>query len=418
MSDAHQLLEFIEEGLNIHGEELGGWTQLLDEQLKIFDGRVTLSAEIHEMESPQDGMVHCHVFAQLHDYDDEVLDACVFGMGDDRENALREASVLWITLVAGPIRSFLDNHPVCMACQIGVAGGNPAEGFIPSDFGLPRLRAYVGPTVSRGIEGNLFPSDGETNLPWFRYASESAAPRRVHLAKATVLSNGKNGWHRELEIDGHDISHRDDDWPLPANGPEFGYIVRFAVFEFPQNSSVVRERAELERTIQHFAEHFSDHESIDQLIDAMVERGFDSEIVQEVESISTIAFGRLLFESTGVQYASTVIRAKADGTIETDVPLMSLPAYSRGRALGIKLRESLPSETWEALNLYNAESNAILSALEQGVAVEDLGNMRMAPSIVPEVGTSSETMDKALKIVNEIMEKTRPPAKKPWWKFW
>lgn len=65
------------------------------------------------------------------------------------------------------------------------------------------------------------------------------------------------------------------------------------------------------------------------------ETGFDADLVHEVESVSTIAFGRLLFESRGVQCSPTVIRARRDGRIETDVPLMSIPAYSRARGWGL-----------------------------------------------------------------------------------
>jgi hypothetical protein len=34
--------------------------------------------------------------------------------------------------------------------------------------------------------------------PWFRFAAESAAPRRVHLAKATIVSKGKDGWSNPI----------------------------------------------------------------------------------------------------------------------------------------------------------------------------------------------------------------------------
>ena len=69
----------------------------------------------------------------LHEYEDEVLDACLFGIGEDRRAALAQAAVVWITAVAGPIKSFLDNKPVCMTCQAGVAGGNASEGYSQSD---------------------------------------------------------------------------------------------------------------------------------------------------------------------------------------------------------------------------------------------------------------------------------------------
>src|SRR5262245_5653080 len=145
MSDSVRLLELIEEAVTMHGGDLGGWTRRGDDTLQLFDGRVTLRADLNDAGPSAAAGVHAHVLATLHDYEDEALDACLFGMGDDREAALKQAAGIWLIGVAGPIKSFLDNKPVCMTCQAGVAGGNVAEGYCQSDYGLPGLRAYVGP---------------------------------------------------------------------------------------------------------------------------------------------------------------------------------------------------------------------------------------------------------------------------------
>lgn len=418
MSDADRLLELIEEGVVEHGGDLGGWTHRTVDTLQVFDGRISLRAEIFDGEQPSDGMVHAHAFATLHEHDDEVLDACLFGMGKDREAAIAQAAVIWITCVAGPIKSFIDNKPICMTWQAGVEGGDASHGYSQGDYGLPGLRAYVGLSISRGFEDERIQSAIDDTKPWFRYAAESAAPRRVHLAKATIVSNGKAGWRRELEIDGHDVSHQDPNWPAGVRGPDFGYLTRFAVFEFPLNSKEVLRRAELERTIRHFAEHYSAYESIDRLMEAMVDQGFDADLVHEVESISTIAFGRMLFEHLGVQYASTIIRVRRDGRVETDIPLMSIPAYSRARAIAVQLHETMSTDDFQQLCLYNAESNAILQALESGGQNIELSGFKMFPCIVPDRGVSAQAMDAAMAELNELIERNRAARKKPWWKFW
>lgn len=143
-----------------------------------------------------------------------------------------------------------------------------------------------------------------------------------------------------------------------------------AVFEFPRNSAEISRRTELDRTIRYFAENYAKHKSVDQLMEAMVGLGFDRDLVHETESFATIAFGRALFEQRGVQYSPTVIRACRDGHIETDVPLMSISAYSRARALAAQLRETMPKDDFQALCLYNAESSALLKAM---TAVGDKG---------------------------------------------
>jgi hypothetical protein len=380
---------------------------------------VTVRASVQDAGPSKNGAaVHAHLLTALHEYEDEVLDACLFGMGDARAAALGEAAVIWITGVAGPIKSFLDNKPVCMTCQAGVADGDPATGYSRGDYGLPGLRAYVGPSFSRGFDDGRVQSALDDSKPWFRFAAESAAPRRVHLAKASIISKGKEGWSRDLEIDGHDVAHHDPDWPAGVRGPAFGYLTRFAVFEFPRNSAEIRRRAELERTIRHFAENYSQFESADQLMETMVSQGFDPDLVHETESISTIAFSRALFEQHGVQTSPTIIRARRDGRVETDIPLMSLPAYNRARALAVPLRESMKPDDFQSLCLYNAESHVILQAMESAGDKIDLTKMKLFPCVVPDRGVSDATMDAAMASLNELVERNRLPKKQPWWKFW
>lgn len=420
MSASERLLELIENGIVELGGDLGGWTLRADDSLQLFDGRVTLCAELRPAgPSATDGVVHAHVLTRLHEYDDEVLDACLFGIGKDRDAALGQCAAIWISGVAGPIKSFLDNKPVCMTCQASVPGGDASEGYLESDYGLHGVRAFVGPAFFRGLDAERVEPATDHTKPWFRFAAESAAPRRVHLAKATIISKGKDGWHRELEIDGHDISYLDPDWPAGVRGPDFGYVTRFAVFEFPRNSQEIPRRAELERTICQFATNFAKYDSIDRLLQEMISQGFDADLVHETESISTIAFGRTLFEQLGVQYSPTVIRARRDGRVEADVPLMSIPAYSRARALAVRLSETMQKEDFRSLCLYNAESNAILKALEAAGDKRDLTKMKMLPCVVPDRGVSDRTMNAALATLNALVERNRSARKKkPWWKFW
>src|ERR1051325_950430 len=117
MSNSQRLLELIEKLVVEHGGDLGGWTSHVEGGLQLFDGRVTLRARVEDTDSSKTNTVHAHVLTTLHEYEDEILDACLLGTGDNPEAALREASMIWVTCVAGPIKSFLDNKPVCMSCQ-------------------------------------------------------------------------------------------------------------------------------------------------------------------------------------------------------------------------------------------------------------------------------------------------------------
>jgi hypothetical protein len=46
MSDSDQLLEEIEKSIVELGSDLGGWTRRGDGELQLFDGRVTLRADV------------------------------------------------------------------------------------------------------------------------------------------------------------------------------------------------------------------------------------------------------------------------------------------------------------------------------------------------------------------------------------
>jgi hypothetical protein len=305
-----------------------------------------------------------------------------------------------------------------MACQAGVAGGDPSQGYSRGDYGIPGLRAYVGPSLARGFDDGSIQSKVDDTKPWFRFASESAAPRRVHLAKVIIVSKGEEGWSRILEIDGHEVSLHDPDWPAGVRSLEHGYMTRFAVFEFSRHSTELPRRAELDQTIRYFAENFSKYDSVDELMEAMVRHGFDQDLVHETESISMIAFARALFEQSGVQFSSTIIRARRDGRVETDVPLMSISSYARARVIATELQQIMKPDDFQSLCLYNAESNAIVKAMEAGGDKVDLTRIKMYPCVVPDRGVSDQTMAVALSKLNDLVGQKRSPEKKPWWKLW
>ncbi|WP_422929123.1 hypothetical protein [Singulisphaera sp. PoT] len=406
-SQSQRLLELLEECLVEHGGDLGGWTKLEEGALQIFDGRVTLRVEIYEVEgADSEGVVHAHVLATLHEHEDEVLDACHAGNGDDLEEALGQVALAWVVGVGGPIRSFIDDRPVCMTCKAGVPGGDAEAGYVEGDYGLPGLRAYVGPGFFHGIEDEETVTAIDDSKPWFRFAAESAAPRLVHLAKATVMGDGENGWRRHLEIDGHDVSHVEADWPAGVEAPEFGYLTRFAVFAFPRDSAEVARRAELERTIREFAQDYARFDSVVDLEEDMAGRGFDPDLIHEVESISSLAFGREVFKRHDVNFPTTVIRAHRDGRIEPDVPLMSLPAFNRARALFRSLRRSIAKDDLNSLCYHSAEAKALIRAVESEPDL-DLSTVRMYPCIVPDRDASDETMDAAIAYLQTLAERNR-----------
>jgi len=184
--------------------------------------------------------------------------------------------------------------------------------------------------------------------------------------------------------------------------------------------------SELDRAIERFAELYAHHQSVDELVDGMVDEGYSIDLVDEIEKVSTIAFGRAYFERAGIRYPETVVRARADGRIET-VPTASLPAFSRARAIAGRLATTMPEDEFRALCLYNAESQVIVQYLGSTNEPE-LSKIKMYPSVVPDRGASDATIERALSNAMPP-EKPQPPASferprrprqkpKPWWKFW
>ena len=83
----------------------------------------------------------------------------------------------------------------------------------------------------------------------------------------------------------------------------------------------------------------------------------------------------------------------------------------------MQLSHTMSAEDFRNLCLYNAESHAILNALEATQGKADLKGMKLFPCVVPDRGVSDETMQAALAMLNDLVERSRS-KKKPWWKFW
>jgi hypothetical protein len=145
-------------------------------------------------------------------------------------------------------------------------------------------------------------------------------------------------------------------------------------------------------------------------MEAMVRHGFDQDLVNETESVSTIAFGRALFEQSGVQFSSTIIRARRDGRVETDVPLMSISSYTRARVIATELQETMKHDDFQSLCLYSAESNVIVKAMEAGGDKLHLTRMKMYPCLVPDRGVSDQTGRRVSKL-NDLVGQNRSPDK-------
>ena len=132
----------------------------------------------------------------------------------------------------------------------------------------------------------------------------------------------------------------------------------------------------------------------------MLDQGFDPAVVNQVDTISTLAFGRMFFEPHGVQYSPVIYNARRDGTLEERVPLLSLPAYNRGRAVLARMASEFTAEDTQRLCLYGNESFAILQLLESETQIDEID---LQPWLVAELGLSDQHMQAARKTYREIL---------------
>ena len=405
--EAQRVLAEIEDAVDNHGGDLGGWTKLDDDALQLFDGRATLRASVAPPEEMPNGGAHVHIVTTFADEPDAPLDACVMGLDRDRDAALRQAAARWTMTVAGPIKSWLDGREACSAAR--------ADG----QYGLPAgLKAYVGPALSYGSDGGLGDEAMRADLPWFAHLADACAPRRLHLAKASVSWRGDGvGWMRELEVDGHDAQVKDARWPAPPPSDlAFGFATRFAVVETP-DADFLRERAALDDAIEAWLRRYREFDRVDALQAALVADGHDERTVAEVEQQSTIAFGRAYFDHLSIAFPTVITRVRGGDRIERNVPLASLPAFNRGLAVFGRLARELDDERVQAAALYSAESSIIVQYHERTGGQADWSSLALRPLIVPDADAAEATIRRAVDEMQGAALSSEPP-RRPWWKFW
>ena len=107
-------------------------------------------------------------------------------------------------------------------------------------------------------------------------------------------------------------------------------------------------------------------------VQKMREQSFPHHLIDQVDTISAVAFGRLYFESAGLHYQPDAIRIRRNGKHEILVPLMGYPAYNRGRAIVARMVSKLSEEKQQAVCLYGNESTPIIHLITQGTDVRQL----------------------------------------------
>ena len=354
-------------------------------------------------------IAHAHVIVESEQTDlmHGQLDACVLGIDSDRQEALKNAASNWFEAAAGPIFSLFHARPVLNAEHFN--GGEP--------WSVSGAHGFAGPLIVRfGADESIGAKLVER--PLFQFAPEMAPPGIIHLTKAT-LNVDSHRWCRTIEVDGHAATYRDAAWNAEVPAPKQMIASRFATFHYADQPEKAAARQLLDDVIKKYVLVFARTRDMGQTRIQMMKAGQPEALVDRVDHFLTLALGRAII--TGdmpIQHAVTYHRVLPSGEMLCDIPLMSEPAFARGKALAGELARS-QLEVVKQLALCSAEVNAINNLLNAGGKLE---NCQASPFIVPDLGTTNEAFERALQMRAKQHSHPRtskaPKTTTPWWKFW
>lgn len=195
-----------------------------DELVLSAGGAALVRAQVRDEGRPEDeaGSAHVHVVARLPGAPAPGLDACVFGQGGTRQEALRAAARAYVERALPPILAMAREEASTTALRFG--GDEP--------YAVPGFRGLAGPLVfwAKGLSqaeleelftaGRMFGGLSPAELP---------ADGRPHLLKVVLLARDGT-WSRTLELDGRATSITGERWAGVPAPPAPVMALRFAVF--------------------------------------------------------------------------------------------------------------------------------------------------------------------------------------------
>lgn len=156
-------------------------------------------------------------------------------------------------------------------------------------------------------------------------------------------------------------------------------------------------RQAVEQALPFFQTHL--HDNDDDLIAALVASGTDKPLATRIVQFTPIAFTRVFFERSKVQFAETYFRMKSDGSLGAECRLDEEPVFKAAAALARNRDIAGPSMLF--VTHRSGAFQAIHQAMRQGAQLNGL--MVSSPILVEREPASD------------------PPAKPPeppWWRFW
>lgn len=418
-----QLFSGLQTALNALPLELVGTVEMHERELVLRSGELAISAEFPLNEGEVNpSLLHVHLTTRWHksgSENPEHFPACLVAMRGGAENPYSQIVRKWITLVAPLVFSvvsgksvleakfFSGNEPWSVSRREGYIG--PMETF----FFRNEIREKLQPYLENLLESELFLN-----------ASELAGDKRLHIAKLTLVFNGK-GFERSLEIDEHAASLSQADWKcgleipkelqIPATeSPQPQCLLSgFAVFygkateDSETKVEFVTENELIDESLETLLENFLGEDPPEFDIDVLRALGIDPTLVDDLNDFLPLAFGREFLDAMHVEYRDTYGMIYADGTFRKDLPLREKSVYCRlvqlapGYCFSPRYHEAFKHITFAS-----PEIQAVNNAMKHGSSLQ---HITLSAPIIVQGGIDPDVFEKTYKeMTQENPHETTP----------
>lgn len=242
-------------------------------------------------------------------------------------------------------------------------------------------------------------------LIYLKDVYELAPPNEVNLVKITLSLENKK-WIRNVEINGHEITYKNYDWPMeiPSDGT-FALCTVFAAFHYFDKQDYILERRKsfekIDNAIKIFMDIYKKHVELNLQLDLNTAGDLLSKEISEDELVYNIitfippAFVRILLSNHKLNFTENYMLILSDSTIKKDKKLIENKVFARAISIGKNFLENAEySKTFEYISCLSAEYNAINAALNNGSKMEDL---IFSPIAIPDINVDSEMLQKTIK---------------------
>ena len=212
-----------------------GTVDVADSKVVLLGGDLRLSVETLPRADDHPSLMHAHVRAEAGRIQLQGVEACIVGVGVDKDARIASVASKYLDTAFPPLLSLIRAG--------AVRGAVVFHGTEP--WGIPGRRGFAGPAVGFGPAVDGASLDRAGLMSGVRRLPDDG---RAHLLKVT-LDGTSGGWSRTVELDGEETVASDNRWAglPPSTGPAL--VVRFAVFDRSDALAKSEARADAQRRL-------------------------------------------------------------------------------------------------------------------------------------------------------------------------